>query len=189
MKRRSLLVGMAISIAAPRLSVAQHPRRVPRVAFVAMGRHPAFDAFAEQLRQLGYRDGEAVVLEPRFTEPGRTDQFDDLMADLVRTKVDIIVALINPEIAAARKATSTIPIVMVVGVNPVQQGFVESLARPGGNVTGLTWDPDPEIYGKLVEAGRSGLSSDEPVLGCGRARRPPAGDSTHPKGGGGAERR
>jgi putative ABC transport system substrate-binding protein len=151
MKRRALLVGAAVLVAAPRLSESQHSGRVPRVAFVAMGRHPAFDVFAEEIRQLGYRDGETVLLEPRFAQPGRAEQFDALMAELLRTKVDIIVALINPEIAAARKATSTVPIVMVVGVNPVQQGFVASLAHPGGNVTGLTWDPDPEIYAKVVE--------------------------------------
>jgi putative ABC transport system substrate-binding protein len=116
-----------------------------------MGRHPAFDVFAEEIRRLGYQPGSTIFIEPLFAEPGRADQFDDLVAGALTKKPDIIVALINPEIAAARRATKTVPIVMVIGVNPVQQGFIESLARPGGNVTGLTWDPDPEIYAKLVE--------------------------------------
>jgi putative ABC transport system substrate-binding protein len=151
MNRRAVVVGAGMLLLTPRLTSSQSGRGIPRIAFLAMGRHPAFEVFAQEIRRLGYQPGETILLEPRFAEAGHAEQFDDLVTDALRKKTDIIVALINPEIAAARKATSTVPIVMVIGVNPVQQGFVESLARPGGNVTGLTWDPDPEIYAKLVE--------------------------------------
>lgn len=148
-RRRFLLTSLVGAIAAPLAAEAQ--RDVPHVGFLAMGSHPSFEVFSRSLRDLGYADGHHVVLEPRFAEPGRPDQFDALAAELVSRQANVIVALINPEIAAAQRATSTIPIVMIIGVDPVRQGFVQSLARPGGNVTGLTWDPDPEIYGKMVE--------------------------------------
>ena len=149
MDRRSLLVGMGALVTLPGAAEAQQP--VPHVGFLAMGRHPSFEVFSRSLRELGYIDGHNIALEPRFAEIGRPEQFDGLATDLVRRQVQVIVALINPEIAAARRATLAIPIVMVIGVDPVRQGFVQSLARPGGNITGLTWDPDPEIYGKMVE--------------------------------------
>ena len=148
-RRRVLLTSLAGALAVPLAAVAQ--RAVPHVGFLAMGRHPSFEAFSSSLRDLGYVDGRNIVLEPRFAEIGRPEQFDELATDLVRRQVQVIVALINPEIVAARRATMTIPIVMVVGIDPVRQGLVQTLARPGGNVTGLTWDPGPEIYGKMVE--------------------------------------
>jgi putative ABC transport system substrate-binding protein len=116
-----------------------------------MGRHPAFQVFTDGMRDLGYIDGRNIILVPRFAEVGKPEQFDSLAADLVQRRVDIIVALIHPEIAAAKRASTQIPIIMVIGVDPVGNGFARSLARPGGNVTGLSWDADPEFNAKSVE--------------------------------------
>lgn len=148
--RRRIISGAAAGLAAASGATAQMAAP-PRAGFLAMGQHPSFEVFSSGLRELGYRPGQNIVLEPRFAEPGRPEQFEALAADLVRQRVQVIVALINPEIAASRRATSKIPIVMVVSADPVRQGFVRSLAKPDGNVTGLAWDPDPAIYGKMIE--------------------------------------
>jgi putative ABC transport system substrate-binding protein len=97
---------------------------------------PFIDAFRQGLRELGYIEGKNIVLDIREggTEPAR---IADLAAELVRLKVDIIVAEAGPAVIAAKKATRTIPIVMRVGVDPVRMGVVDSLAYPGGNITGL----------------------------------------------------
>jgi putative tryptophan/tyrosine transport system substrate-binding protein len=107
-------------------------------------------AFEDGLRSLGYRVGENVLIEYRFAD-GQLERLPALAADLVRLGVDIIVATgINPSAVAAMKATTTIPIVMT-GLDPVRAGLVASLARPGGNVTGLTVDAGGEILGKRFE--------------------------------------
>jgi putative ABC transport system substrate-binding protein len=108
-------------------------------------------AFNQGLRELGYVEGKNLVIEARFAELGRYQQFDAHAADLVQKKVDVIAASLNPEIAAARRATSTIPIVMLISGDPEGQGFVRSLARPGGNVTGMAWAMSDEIEEKSVE--------------------------------------
>ena len=149
-RRRCVLTSLAGAFTAPVAAEAQQAGGAPPVGFMAMGQHPAFTVFSEGLRDLGYIDGRSVILEPRFADVGRPEQFADLARDLVRRKVNVIVALLNPEIGAAKRATSTIPIVMVIGVDPVGLGFVRSLASPGSNVTGNAWDPDPSIYGKYI---------------------------------------
>ena len=88
---------------------------------------------------------------PRFAQLGKPEQFDPLAKELVENRVSVIVALINPEILAARRATSTIPIVMMLGIDPVGRGVVRTLAQPGGNVTGLAWDADRGFIAKSVE--------------------------------------
>jgi len=107
-------------------------------------------AFEEGLRSLGYRVGENVTIEYRFAN-AEIERLPALAADLVRLGVNIIVTGTNPNIVAAMKATTTIPIVMTIGVDPVSAGFVASLARPGGNVTGLATDAGSEILGKRFE--------------------------------------
>ena len=152
MNRRAFLSALSGGLlAAPLAAEGQQSRKIPRIGFLAMGQHPSFAVFTRSLEDLGYVDGRNVRLEPRFADIGRPEQFEVLATELVRGGVDVIVALINPEIAAARRATSTIPVVMVVGADPVGQGFARSLARPGGNVTGLAWDADPGFFGKSVE--------------------------------------
>jgi putative tryptophan/tyrosine transport system substrate-binding protein len=110
---------------------------------------PRVAAFRQGLRELGWVDGQNVALEMRSAEE-KLDRLPRLAAELVRLKVDVIVALTNPAIDAARKATVSIPIVMVVATDPVATGFVASLARPGGNVTGLALQRG-EVLGKTLQ--------------------------------------
>jgi len=101
------------------------------------------------LRALGWVENENFVFERRYAE-GRPDRLPDLAADLVRAKPDIILAVGNPETAATKHVTSSIPIVMMFGLQPIETGLVPSLARPGGNVTGMVW-VTPEYAGKILE--------------------------------------
>jgi putative ABC transport system substrate-binding protein len=103
-------------------------------------------AFEEALRELGYVEGQNVVFEHRFAG-GSTEPLANLAAELVRLRVDVILVAPNPSIMAAKRATSTIPIVMTYGTEPVANGFAASIARPGGNVTGLTGDVISETWG------------------------------------------
>lgn len=155
MNRRFALKTLGAIVAAASLSVRaqQRPKVVARVGFLAMGDRDDWrlKAFRQALRELGYVEGKNLVIEARFAELGRYEQFDLHAADLVRSKVDVIAASLNPEIAAARRATSAIPIVMLVSGDPEGQGFVRSLARPGGNVTGIAWAMKEEIEEKSVE--------------------------------------
>jgi putative ABC transport system substrate-binding protein len=107
-------------------------------------------AFEEGLRSLGYRVGENVVIEYRFAD-GQMERLPALAADLVRLGVDVIITGFNPITVAAMKATTTIPIVMISGIDPVSTGLIASLARPGGNVTGFAGDTGSEILGKRFE--------------------------------------
>ena len=121
-----------------------------------LGRHtllplPRFgsQAFRQGLRDLGWVEGKNIRIEYRYAE-GRNDRLTDLAADLVRLKVDIIVTAVTPDVSAAKNATSTIPIVMAAAGDPVATGLVDSLARPGGNITGLS-QMNPELAGKRLE--------------------------------------
>ena len=139
----------------PLAARAQQPAgRVYRVGYLSIASREQtlhlIKAFEEGLRSLGYRVGENVVIEYRFAN-GEMERLPALAADLVRLGVDIIVAGSNPTTLAAMKATTTIPIVMTGSVDPVGTGLVASLARPGGNVTGLAVDAGGEILGKRFE--------------------------------------
>jgi putative ABC transport system substrate-binding protein len=120
---------------------AQQPGKGYRIGFLS-GFSQAwmasnYEAFQQGLRELGYMEGKNVILESRYVE-GNVARLPELAAELVRSDVDIIVAVSDPAVRAAKHATTTIPIVMVnVGTDPVETGLVESLARPGGNITGL----------------------------------------------------
>ena len=154
MNRRKALIALAALGAAAPLPVRTQPQpKVAHVGFLAMGERADWrlKAFSQGLRELGYIEGKNLIIEARFAELGRYEQFDLHAAELVRRKVDVIAASLNPEIAAARRATSTIPIVMLVSGDPEGQGFVRSLARPGGNVTGIAWAMKEEIEEKSVE--------------------------------------
>ena len=156
MQRRdfvTLLGGIAAtwSLAA----LAQQPAgRVYRIGYLTLASReqsiPVVRVFDEGLRSLGYRVGENVVIEYRFAD-GEMEQLPALAADLVRIGVDIILATFNPITAAAMKATTTIPIVMINSIDPVGTGLITSLARPGGNVTGFSGDTGSEIFGKRLE--------------------------------------
>src|SRR4029450_8197815 len=110
---------------------------------------PRGASFRQGLRALGYVEGQNITIEWR-SSGGQAERFPDLAAELVRLQVDVIVATDNPAIAAAQHATSTIPIVMVLAMDPVRTGFVGSLARPGGNTTGLTFQ-GTDLQGKALQ--------------------------------------
>ena len=123
------------------------PDRIPK-----RGRRPSTrprEAFRQGLRELGYVEGKNIVIEYRYAE-GKFDRLPALAAELVRLKVDVIVTGGPPSARAAKEATSTIPIVMMQVGDPVGSGFVASLARPGGNITGLS-ALAPELSGKRLE--------------------------------------
>jgi putative ABC transport system substrate-binding protein len=132
---------------------AQQPTKIPRVGFLITSSPaviaPRMDAFQQGLRELGYVEGKNIVIERRHAE-GKLDRLPALAAELVRLNVDIIVTSGPTTTRPAKEATSTIPIVMTFDDDPVGSGFVASLARPGGNVTGLS-TLAPEISGKQLE--------------------------------------
>src|SRR5262245_50441367 len=137
MDRRAFiaLVGGSVLVA-PFAVEAQPPAKVPRIGM--LDGNPGFDkAFHDGLNQFGYVDGKNIAIEWRWAH-ARAERFPELAAELVQLKVGVIVAANNPAVAAAQTATKTIPIVMVIATDPVRLGFVASLARPGGNITGLT---------------------------------------------------
>ena len=107
-------------------------------------------AMNEGLRELGYVEGRNVVFERRFAE-GMQERLPALAAELVQLKVDVLVTGSNPVVAAVKQVTATIPVIMAVSRDPVGAGFIASLARPGGNITGLANDPTSEIIGKNLE--------------------------------------
>lgn len=133
---------------------AQSPGKLYRIGYIQTAtpdeQAHLTKAFEEGLRELGYVEGRNVVFERRFAW-GKQERLPELAADLVKANVDIIVTGANPVIAAVKRATSTIPVVMAGSRDPVGSGFIASLARPGGNITGLTSDPSPEFQGKRLE--------------------------------------
>jgi putative ABC transport system substrate-binding protein len=128
---------------------AQQPKKVPRVGYLAGAGSAPSQAFLQGLRDLGYVEGQNIALEYRTAE-FNAERYPDLAAELVRLKVDIIVADTTGTALAAKKATTTIPIVMTTSSDPVGDGLIASMARPGGNVTGLT-NIAGELGGKLLE--------------------------------------
>ena len=142
-------------LVAPLAGEAQQAPGLPRIGFLMPGslsdpRFPRFlHAFRQGLRELGYVEGQNVSIELRWAE-GQYHRLPGLAAELVRLKVNVIVAGGAPAIQAAKRATETIPIVMVNVSDPVASGFVASLARPGGNITGLSM-MTPELVGKQLE--------------------------------------
>jgi putative ABC transport system substrate-binding protein len=121
------------------LAIAQQPAKVPRIGYIAPTgpENTNYAAFLRGLRDLGYIEGKNILVEYRSME-GNRDRIPSLMAELVQLKVDILVSPNAPTILAAKQATRTIAIVMVVNTDPVASGLVDSLAHPGGNITGIT---------------------------------------------------
>jgi putative ABC transport system substrate-binding protein len=138
-------------VACGTVAQAQQPGKIPRIAYLSGGSiiSANTEAFQQGLRDLGYIEGKNIVIERRFAE-GNRDRLRALAAELVRLKVDVIVASGGGDTRAAKEATATIPIVMAQTDDPVASGFVASLARPGGNITGLS-TLSPELSGKRLE--------------------------------------
>jgi putative ABC transport system substrate-binding protein len=135
---------------------AQQQAKIPRIGFLSVQvsptpttPNPLADAFRQGLRDLGYIEGKNILVEYRYAE-GKDDLILSHVAELVQIKVDVILITSLPQIRAAKQATKTIPIVMVTTVDPVATGLIESLARPGGNITGLT-RLTRELSGKRLE--------------------------------------
>src|SRR5712691_349389 len=137
------------------MAAAQPAGKVPRVGYLNPGspsdleRQRRFEAFRQGLSELGYVEGQNIAIESRWAE-GQYDRYPALAADLVRLKVEVIVAVTGAATQAAQQATRTIPIVMSLVNDPVGSGLVASLARPGGNVTGLTI-MSPDLVGKQLQ--------------------------------------
>jgi len=156
MNRRRFLRTVSVGLLAAPLAVeAQQPGRVPRIGFLSVtspsDRPPLLDAFRQGLRELGWVEGQNIVIDYRYAE-GRVDRLPDLAAELVRLKVDLIVASAGTQfLSEAKNATETIPIVMIAVRDPVGTGLIASLARPGGNVTGVSGYAGLEIVAKQLE--------------------------------------
>jgi putative ABC transport system substrate-binding protein len=146
-----LVAVMLLAVAV--IAEAQQPKKVPRIAYLATGLQSFatsnIDAFRQGLRDLGYVEGKNIEIEWRFGGY-RVELLSNLATELVRLKVDLIVATGGPAVRAAKKETGTIPIVMAFSGDPVGTGLVTSLARPGGNVTGLSYMA-PDLSAKRLE--------------------------------------
>jgi len=162
--RRTFLAGAgAVLLAAPLAAEAQQTRKaIPRIAFLTTtspedSPNPGVDGFRQGLRDRGYVEGQTIAIEWRWGR-GRTDQFPKFAAEVVRLKVDVIVAANTPAGRAALMATKTIPIIIPFMVDPVGDGFAASLAHPGGNVTGLT-NESADLIGKRLQLFKEALPS------------------------------
>jgi putative ABC transport system substrate-binding protein len=154
MNKRIVVSLLAILIlASVHLAGAQQSGKLPRIGLLFTGESsppsPNVEAFRQGLRDLGYVEGKNIVLEYRYAE-GKVERLPQLAEELVRLPIDVIVTATSPAIHAAKRATDTVPIVFAVSGNPMATGYVASLARPGGNVTGLS-AMDYELSGKRLE--------------------------------------
>ena len=143
------LCAMLIALSFP--AQAQQPNKIPRIGFLwgTGPESPNLEAFRQGLRDLGYIEGKNILVEYRYLE-GQLDRIPSLVAELVQLKADVLVLVTLSSIRAAKQATKTIPIVIVTNVDPVATGLVDSLGRPGGNITGLT-RLTRELSGKRLE--------------------------------------
>ena len=150
-KKSLAFLALIVMLASVHLAEAQQPTKVYRIGYLGTGtRSPFLDTFEQGMRDHGYVVGKNLIIEYRFAE-GKFDRLPDLAVDLVRLNVDVIVTGVNPAIVAAKQATSTIPIVMTFGNDPIGSRLVASLANPGGNLTGLSIDTGDEFLGKRLE--------------------------------------
>ena len=152
-KKICLLALCAMLFALCLRAEAQQPTKLHRIGYL-LGASSSFytariDAFQQGLNELGYTEGKNIVIEYRYAD-GKADRLPALAVELVRLKLDVIVATTTPSVLAVKKASATIPIVFVSVADPVASGLVASLARPGGNITGLTILA-PELSGKRLE--------------------------------------
>jgi putative tryptophan/tyrosine transport system substrate-binding protein len=154
---RKIVISFALCALLPALCAsaeAQQPAKIPRIGWVSGSGDPntpgpQVEAFRQGLRDIGYVEGKNMVVEYRYAE-GKMDRIPSLVAELVQLKVDVLVSPNGPAILAAKQATKTVPIVMVVVLDPVATGIVDSLARPGGNITGVS-TLNRELSGKRLE--------------------------------------
>jgi ABC-type uncharacterized transport system substrate-binding protein len=180
MKKQILALSFgAVLLALCSSAMAQQPKKVPRIGFLlatfASVQESRLEAFRQGLRDLGYIEGQNITIEYRWAE-GKLDRLPDLAAELVRLKVDVIVTGGPTATRPAKEATSTIPIVMTQDADPVSSGFVASLARPGGNITGLS-TLAPEISGKRLELLKQTVPRLSRVAAFGNSTNPESAQS------------
>ena len=161
MDRRAVIAGGVALLAWPLAADAQQQAKIARIGNLTIGSlgspeiRASVDAFRQGLRELGYVEGQNILIEYRAAD-GKVDRLPGLASELVRLKVDVIVAGATPAARAAQQATTTIPIVAVAMGDPVRDGLVASLARPGGNITGSTF-LGPELVPKRMELFKEAL--------------------------------
>jgi putative ABC transport system substrate-binding protein len=172
-----LIVLLAVVVlVVPLTGEAQQAARLSRIGYLYAGSlsdpeaSRSLQAFRQGLRELGYVEGQNIAIEFRWAE-GKYDRLRGLAAELVRLKVNVIVTSGTPAIQAAKQATETIPIVMVAAIDPVATGFVASLARPGGNITGMSFML-PELVGKQLEMLKEALPKVSRVALLGNPANP-----------------
>jgi putative ABC transport system substrate-binding protein len=159
LQRRDLITLLGGAAAAwPLAAGAQQPGKLPTIGFLGASTPSAWSqwtaAFVQRLRELGWTEGRTVAIQYRWAE-GRSERYTEIAAEFVRLKVDVIVT-VGSAVAATKQVTSTIPIVFALAVDPVGSGMVASLARPGGNATGLSVQ-STELAGKRLEILREAL--------------------------------
>lgn len=151
--RRTLLIGLGAGLFPPLLSLSKQGAKIPRIGFLGAtsvsGLGKRLEAFQIGLRDLGYEEGNNLVIEYRWAD-GKYERLPELADELVRSKVDVIVTYGTPGTFAAKRAATTIPIVMIVSGDAVATGLIRSLARPGGNITGSTFFVS-ELMAKRLE--------------------------------------
>src|SRR5215510_12700161 len=152
MRRREFITLLGGTAAAWPISAYAQPTKLPTIGFLGAGTQLAWTrwtaAFVQRLHELGWIEGRTVTIEYRWAD-GRTERFREIAAEFARLKVDVIVT-VGSAVNAAKEATSTIPIVFAIAVDPIGSGMVDSLARPGSNVTGVSIQ-SAELAGKRIE--------------------------------------
>jgi len=170
-----VLLGLLACSALPPVVHAQQPGKVYRIGYLSAPSRESVargvEAFLKALRNQGWVEGQNLVVEFRWAE-GKVERLPELAAELVRLKVDVIVAPAGSAVQAAKNATSTIPIVMIFPNDPVASGLVASLARPGGNVTGTTFTSGAEIFGKQLQLLKEAIPRASRVAVLGNASDP-----------------
>ena len=180
MKRREFITLLGGAAAWPLAARAQQADKIYRIGFLAndptIPTQPAGQAFLDGLRESGFIEGKNVIIERRFAE-GRLDQYADLIAELIRLKVDVIVTSANEATLAAKHASTNIPVVMMNVADPLGQGIVANLAHPSGNITGLVQDDSAEIAAKRMQLVKDAVPRStqvavllNPDLGYGQAQ-------------------
>jgi putative ABC transport system substrate-binding protein len=171
-RRRTFITLLGGAAAWPLAAGAQQPGKLPTIGFLVPGTPSSHGqwvaAFVQRLRELGWIDTRTVAVEYRWAE-GRSERFAEIAAEFVQRKVDVIVTASTVGVLAAKQATSVIPIVFAAAGDPVGTGLVASLARPGGNVTGLSLQ-QTETVGKRLELLREVVPRPRPVGDLGQCR-------------------
>ena len=174
MKKKITVITLFVMVFALCLRAEAQSKKVPRIAYLAASPASAnagrLEAFRQGLREMGYVEGDNIVIEDRYAE-GKFDRLPALAAELVRLKVEVIITAGPPVTRAVKEATATIPVVMAQDGDPVGNGFVASLARPGGNITGMS-QLAPEISGKQLELLKETVPKLSRVAVLGTSTRP-----------------